>query len=86
MRLTIRSFLEQLPSPDDLLFWILLILNQVKPQAPLLVVSMPSNFSRVTVRSPASVKQTSNSHQGPKEPSMSENIFCSNNWELVCNF
>ena len=44
MRFQLRTLLEQLPSPDNIYFRSLLILSQVTPQAPLLVVSMPLNY------------------------------------------
>ena len=44
VRFQLRTLLEQLPSPDNINFRSLLILSQVTPQAPLLVVSMPSNY------------------------------------------
>ena len=40
MRFELRWFLDQLPSPIYLILWSLLILGQVKRQAPLLVVGI----------------------------------------------
>ena len=59
--------------------------SQVKPQPPFLVVSMPSKYSLATVRSPASVRKTSNSFQGPKEEANGlhvETLDFPSNWEF----
>ena len=54
---TNRSLPEQLLHwKNEIFLWRLLILNQVKPQAPLPVVSMLSVFRHAKLRSPACVK------------------------------
>ena len=49
MRFQLRSFLEQLPSQDDIMLGSLLILRQAKRQAPLLVVFMPCDSALTSI-------------------------------------